>query len=119
MREFVLALGQIPIQPGQKDQNIAEAVRAIDSSQQLYGADVVLLPEALPLGWTHSSARKQADAIPDGAWCRVLSEAARRNKVWVCSGAIEREGDRVFNSAVLIDSKGKIVLVHRKINELE
>ena len=119
MREFVLALGQMRIQPGRKDQNIAEAVQAIDSSQQLYGADVVLLPEALPLGWTHSSARKQADAIPDGAWCRVLSEAARRNKVWICSGAIEREGERIFNSAILINSDGQVVLVHRKINELE
>jgi len=119
MREFVLALGQIRIQPGQKDLNIAEAVRAIDSSQQLYGADVVLLPEALPLGWTHSSARKHAEAIPDGAWCRVLSEVARRNKLWVCSGAIERTGDQIFNSAVLIDSEGRVVLVHRKINELD
>jgi predicted amidohydrolase len=119
MREFALALGQIRIQPGQKDQNIATAVRAIDSSRQLHGADVVLLPEALPLGWTHSSARKEAEAIPDGEWCRVLSQAARRNNVWVCSGAIEREGDRIFNSAVLINPEGKVVLVHRKINELD
>jgi predicted amidohydrolase len=119
MQELFLALGQIHVQPGEKKQNIANAVRAIDLSQRLDGADIVLLPEALPLGWTHPSAHKQAEPIPDGEWCRALSEAARRNKVWVCAGAIERDRDRIFNSAVLINSEGEVVLVHRKINELE
>ena len=119
MREFFLALGQIPVQPGRKEENIARAIKAIDFAHRLDGADVVLLPEALPLGWTHPSARAQAEPIPDGEWCRALSEAARRNKIWVCSGVIERAGDRIFNSAVLINSDGEVVLTHRKINELD
>src|SRR5687767_15335141 len=119
MQELFLALGQIHVQPGDKKQNIANSIRAIDLSQRLDGADIVLLPEALPLGWTHPSARTQAEPIPDGEWCRALSEAARRNKVWVCAGTVERAGDRIFNSAVLINSDGEVVLTHRKINELE
>src|SRR5688572_22966297 len=109
MREFALALAQIRIEPGQKARNIAEAVRTIDSARELQRAEMVLLPEALPLGWTHSTARKEAEVIPEGEWCRALSAAARRNKVWVCSGAIERDADRIFNSAVLINAEGEIV----------
>ena len=90
MREFFLALGQIPVQPGQREQNIARAIKTIDLAHVCDGAEVVLLPEALPLGWTHPSARTDAEPIPDGEWCCALSDAARRNKVWVCSGVIER-----------------------------
>jgi predicted amidohydrolase len=32
---------------------------------------------------------------------------------------VERDGDRVYNSAILLDPKGQILLHHRKINELE
>ena len=119
MREFCLALAQISIQPGQKAANIAKAVKAIELSHKLDGADLVLLPEALPLGWTHPSARGDADPIADGEWRRALSGAARRHHTWICSGAIERAGEKIFNSAVLINPDGEVVLVHRKINELE
>ena len=44
MREFFLALGQIPVQPGQKEENIARAIKTIDLAQRIDGAEVVLLP---------------------------------------------------------------------------
>jgi hypothetical protein len=50
MREFFLNLGQIRIQPGRKAENISAAIRVIDTGSRLDGVDVVLLPEALPLG---------------------------------------------------------------------
>jgi predicted amidohydrolase len=36
----------------------------------------------------------------------------------VCSGLVERAGDQVFNSAVILDRRGKLLLLHRKLNEL-
>src|SRR5688572_17273938 len=98
MREFFLAIGQIAIQPGRKAENIANAIKTIDLAADFDGSDIVLLPEALPLGWTHPSARQEAEQIPDGAWCRALMQAARRNKVWVCSGVIEKHNNQIFNS---------------------
>jgi predicted amidohydrolase len=118
MRQFFLGVGQIRVQPGRRRENMENAITAIDVSQR-GGADMVLLPEALPLGWTQPSAREEAEPVPDGEWCRALCSAAKRNKVWVCSGVIERDQDRIFNSAVLISSEGEIALVHRKINELD
>jgi predicted amidohydrolase len=78
-----------------------------------------VLPEALTLGWTHPSARTEADDIPNGESCARLRAAARQHRVFVCAGIPERAGEKIFNAAVLIDSNGEIILHHRKIHELE
>lgn len=114
---FKLALAQMRVLGGAKEANLARADQCIDEAAR-HGADVVLLPEAMPLGWTHSSARTQADEIPDGLSCRVLAAAAKRNRVYLCSGVIERSGPDIFNSAVLIAPDGSVLAHHRKLNEL-
>jgi predicted amidohydrolase len=80
---------------------------------------VVLLPEALTLGWTHSSARTEGDRIPDGVSCRSMREAALSNGVYVCAGLIEESDGAVFNSAVLINPRGEVLIHYRKLNELD
>jgi predicted amidohydrolase len=79
----------------------------------------VVLPEALDLGWTHSSARSEADTIPGGQAYERLAGAARLHGVHVCSGLTERAGERVYNAAVLIGPDGCLLSTHRKLNELE
>lgn len=115
---FKLGLIQMLVRGGQKAENLRHAVELIGQAAAA-GAQVVVLPEAMPLGWTHSSATELADAIPEGEACLVLREAARRNSVYVCSGLIERAGIAIFNSAVLISPQGELLLHHRKLNELE
>src|SRR5438093_1923856 len=106
------------VEGGRKEGNLQRALDRIDEAAA-QGAQVVVLPEAMTLGWTHPSARTEADQIPDGPACARLREAARRNNVYVCAGLIERAADLVFNAAVLIDPKGEVILHHRKLNELE
>jgi predicted amidohydrolase len=118
MTGFKLGIVQMRVEPGRKAQNIDRAVCMIYGALSK-GAQVIVLPEALPLGWTHPSAREEAEPIPKGQWSRILADTARKNHVWICSGVIERSGDKVLNSAVLIDERGKVALVHRKINELD
>ncbi len=115
---FKLALVQMRVAGGAKRENLARAVAAITTAARA-GAAVALLPEAMSLGWTHPSASAEADAIPEGQTATVLREAARRERVYVCAGLVERAGDQVFNSAILIDPAGEILLIHRKLNELE
>src|SRR5262249_1376943 len=47
-----------------------------------------------------------------------LSGLASRHKMWISAGCLEKDGDKVYNSAVIIDRTGKIVLKHRKIDTL-
>ncbi len=82
-------------------------------------ADTALLPEAFDLGWTHPACVAEANSIPDGKTCRKLCEMARQHGIYICSGLVEKAGDKIYNSAVMIDKGGNILLVHRKLNELE
>jgi predicted amidohydrolase len=115
---FKLALVQMRVDGGAKQANLARAESLI-AEAAASGAQVVLLPEAMNLGWTHSSARTEADEIPGGETCARLQGAARRHALFVCAGLIERAEKLCFNSAVLIDPDGAVLLHHRKINELD
>jgi predicted amidohydrolase len=115
---FKLAMIQMRVVGGDKAANLASAERLI-AEAVTQGAQVVLLPEALNLGWTHPSARTDADPIPGGTSYTRLAEAARRHHVHLCAGLIERDGPDLFNSAVLLNPEGQLLLHHRKLNELE
>ena len=113
-----LALAQLRVDPRDRDATLARALQHIADAAHRH-ADIVLLPEALPLGWMAADTRENADAIPDGATCVAFREAAARHRVFVCTGLVERQGDAIFNAAVLIDRHGDVLLHHRKVNELE
>jgi predicted amidohydrolase len=115
---FKLAMIQMLVEGGQKRRNLQRA-RELITKAAGQGAQVLLLPEAMPLGWTHSSARKEAELIPGGETCAALSELARAHGIYICSGVIERCRERIFNSAILIGSEGNVLLHHRKLNELD
>ena len=117
-RSFKLAIAQMRVDGGDKAGNLARAQDYVSRAAEA-GAAVVLLPEALTLGWTHSSATTQADPIPDGPSCRSLRQAARQHGVYICAGLIEDAQDGIFNSAVLISPGGEVLLQHRKLNELD
>ena len=116
-KEFNLAMVQMYVEPGNLATNLAHAEELIQEASA-NKADVVLLPELLDLGWTHPSAKEHAEPIPNGKTCRRLAEAAKKNDVYLCAGIAERDGDAIYNSAVIIDNKGKVLIKHRKLNEL-
>lgn len=113
-----LALVQMLVRGGEKSWNLDHAAELIGVAARS-GATVALLPEALPLGWTNPSARPLADPVPGGESFQVLQAAAIRNHLYVCAGVVERAGDLLFNSAVLISPTGELLLHHRKLNELD
>jgi predicted amidohydrolase len=115
---FKLALGQLRVNPGAKDENLRCACDSVAEAAAA-GARLVLLPEALPFGWTDSSALKLADTIPTGNHCVRLRHAARQHSMYVCAGLVEREGERLFNSAVFIDPRGEVLIHHRKMYEVD
>jgi predicted amidohydrolase len=64
---------------GQKQKNLAHAEAMIGRATD-EGADVIVLPEAMSLGWTHPVSRAEADEVPNGRTCTVLRDAARRHQ---------------------------------------
>lgn len=99
--------------PGNLRANLARASELIDEAAT-NGANLLVLPEAFDLGWTHPSSRQLAgNSAP-----KLLRRKARQHKVHICGGYTERDGKSVFNSAILVSPSGDILLKHRKLNEL-
>ncbi len=116
--DFKLALVQMQVEGGSRTANLDRAGKLIGEAAS-QGARVILLPEAMDLGWTHPSARRGAEPIPQGAAYEWLRELARKYDVFLCSGLAERANQHCFNSAVLVSPQGDLLLHHRKLNELE
>jgi predicted amidohydrolase len=114
---YCVGMAQILVEGGKPDANLGRAASAIRAAAEK-GCRLVVLPECLNLGWTDPSARDMGAPIP-GPHAEILARAASERGVFVAAGLVERAGDRLFNAAVLIDPSGRIVLHHRKINELD
>ncbi len=115
---FTLALCQMKVVGGDRKANLAHAGEMIGEAAK-QGADFILLPEAMDLGWTDPSALTGAEAVPGGETFSFLSAEAKKHAIYICSGLIEKAGKTVYNSAVIIGPDGELLLLHRKINELE
>ncbi|MDX2430669.1 MAG: carbon-nitrogen hydrolase family protein [Bacteroides sp.] len=117
-KPFKLALCQMKVVGGDRSANLSHAGEMIAEAAEA-GAQFILLPEAMDLGWTDPSALTEAEPVPGGKTCRFLSEMAIKHHLHICSGLIEKDDDKVYNSAVIIDPSGEVILLHRKINELD
>ena len=59
-------------------------------------------------------AHRRAQPIP-GEDSQRLCELARQHKMFLCVGLDEKAGEDLYDSALLIDDTGRILLKHRKI----
>jgi predicted amidohydrolase len=111
-----IGMGQMLVECGQVEANLERACRLIGDAAAV-GCAAVVLPECLDAGWTCPLARRIAEPIP-GSTSEKLAAHARKHSIYVVAGITERDADRIYNAAVLIDPKGEIIGRHRKINEL-
>jgi predicted amidohydrolase len=117
-KNFQLAVVQMKVEGGDRDKNLNRAKERIAEAAR-QGSQIILLPEAMDLGWTDPSSLTEAQMVPSGQTSELLIDMARKYKVYICSGLTEKKEDRIYNTAVLIDPNGEIILKHRKINELD
>src|SRR5688572_25921152 len=111
---FKLAMGQMLVEGGRPDENLRRAFRMVEDAAA-QGCRIVVLPECLDAGWAHPEARRLAEPIP-GRYSDLLAIAARQAGIYVAAGLTERDGERIYNSAVLISPEGDLLVKHRKIN---
>jgi predicted amidohydrolase len=80
-------------------------------------AKLACFSETALLGWVNPQAHKLAHPIPGPMFGRVAG-LARKYKIMIAIGMAEKDGDKLYDSAVLIDTDGSLLLKHRKINTL-
>lgn len=86
-----------------------------DAARQ--GAQLACFPETADLGWVNPESHRLADPIP-GLTSDRLAALAHRRGLMIAIGLCEKDGEALYDSAVLIGSDGRVLLKHRKINTL-
>lgn len=116
LNEITIALAQILCIDGDRSGNFLRIENAIIEAKAKK-AEIIVFPESAILGWVNPDAYARATEIP-GADAEILCALAKKYKVYVCIGIDEKANDQLFDSAILIDDEGEILLKHRKINVL-
>ncbi len=105
-----VAAAQLEPRVGDKTSNVQNALvalrRAIDAQ-----VDLIVLPELSNSGYlfySRAEAFDLSEQIPDGPTCRVYLEAIEGTGLHVVAGICERDGNRLYNSAVLLGPGGYI-----------
>lgn len=107
---FVVACVQMQPHVGEKSRNLAHSIRQIEAAAN-NGAALVVLPELTSSGYVFANedeAFALSEQIPSGEVIQAWLETARRLGIYVVSGFLERDGVRLYNSAILAGPSGYI-----------
>ncbi|NND07867.1 MAG: carbon-nitrogen hydrolase family protein [Saprospiraceae bacterium] len=78
------------------------------------GADIVCLPEGITLVGTGQTYIDVAESLP-GPSSKHLGQIARKHQMYIVAGILEREGEVVYNTAILLDRAGELAGKYRKV----
>ncbi|EAU39870.1 hypothetical protein FP2506_17379 [Fulvimarina pelagi HTCC2506] len=106
--QFEPRIGEIE---GNRETSIALVSEAADN-----GADLVVLPELCQSGYvieSRSEAYALAETVPGGPTIEAWAALAQERKIHIVAGFLERDDDRLYNSAVVV-GPGGILGTYRK-----
>ena len=95
---------------GEKQRNLDASVRLIEAAAA-EGALLIVLPELCNSGYvfeTREEAFSLAEAVPAGPSCAAWIAVAQRLGVTLVAGIAERDGNALYNAAVVIGPDGYI-----------
>ena len=112
-----VAIAQL-ISSSDKIANLAKVKKYIVKAKEM-GADLICFPESFMVYVPVTSDVKQADVAEplDGPFVTGLTEAARKNQIYVVCGIYEteqRDKVRAYNTTVVLDREGKLIHSYRK-----
>ena len=99
---------------GAVEENVAQAVKDL----QAVDADLVVLPEVFNTGYQFVSRAELeglAEEVPGGKTCRDLMALSKAKKMYLVFGLAEKDGDKVYNAAVVTGPDGHIG-TYRKVH---
>lgn len=95
-----------------KQDRIAHAEELIESASD---CDLILLPEIWNIGWWSFDLYREASEPIEGETITRIGEKARKANAYIMAGSIvERSGDSLYNTAVLLDPGGHVITTYRK-----
>ena len=95
---------------GDKASNLAASLASIERAAAL-GARLIVLPELSNSGYVFASREEAftlAEEVPAGPTCQAWMAAAARLNLTLVAGIAERQGDALYNAAVVIGPAGYI-----------
>jgi predicted amidohydrolase len=107
---MLVGVAQIDPKLGELQANRERCVSLLEEAAGR-GCELLVFPECASSGYMFESAEEAmpcAEAIPGGPFVGALEEACARLGVHAASGMLEREGDTLYNAAVLVGPDGLI-----------
>jgi predicted amidohydrolase len=110
-----MKIGYIQTNPifGEKDQNFNEIKKLTPNLR----ADLIVLPELFATGYTFTS-KEEAESLAEdinGKTSKFLINVAKNTRAIVIGGFAEKEGARLYNSAMIVSDEG-VIGTYRKIH---
>jgi N-carbamoylputrescine amidase len=112
-----VAIGQMRVTYSDPMTNMSRVMAGIKWAA-VHNADMVYFPETCLIGWTNPDAHHMAKHIP-GEYSQVIAHAARRYRITVGIGLTEKVPRGIFDSSLLIDPNGKILIKYHKIHIMD
>jgi len=113
----MIKIAQIQFDPrvGELERNIKKVEILLSRTED---AQLVILPELANSGYNflnRQHALSLASTVEESSYLNMLIETAAKYGQYIVSGFHEREGDKLFNTSLLISSKG-VIGKYRKIH---
>ncbi|GLV46025.1 uncharacterized protein CBL_13410 [Carabus blaptoides fortunei] len=116
MKKLSLSLIQLKV-GASKTANINRAFDKISVAATTKDLRLVALPECFNSPYGIQYFRENAEQIPDGPTCSMLSKAAKQNSLFVVGGTIpEIDGDEIFNTCTVWNPNGELIAKYRKMH---
>jgi predicted amidohydrolase len=110
MTTLTIGAIQMDIILGKKDENIQKAKSLIGDAK---GCDIIYLPELFTTGYALDDIKDLAEQVP-GPTTDSLALMAREAGALIGATLAELDGGRIYNTHVIIDTKGNLVARYRK-----
>lgn len=110
MTAIRVACLQMEPRVGDRDGNLRRSLAMIEAAAA-DGARLLVLPELCSSGYMFESREEAfalAEPVPDGPSTAAWAEAARRHGLHLVAGIAERDGDALYNAAVVIGPAGPL-----------
>ena len=117
-KESVVKVASIQMEPefGNKQANLEKTLKMINEAAD-NGANIIVLPELCNTGYmfnTRAEAFSLAEPVPAGPTTQAWMKVAQERGLYIAAGITERDGNDLYNAAVLVGPEGYIG-THRKV----